>query len=74
MQDKVKKILAQQLGLDAAEITDDKSFVDDFDMDSLDMVEMTVELEQETGLSLKTEDLSEVKTVGQLMELLEKLQ
>jgi len=74
MQDKVKKILAQQLDLDVAEITDDKSFADDFDMDSLDMVEMTVELEQETGLSLKTEDLSEVRTVGQLMELLEKLQ
>jgi len=72
MKEKLLKILAEQLDMDASELTDDKSFMDDLDMDSLDMVEMTVELEQELGVSFEQEQLAEIKTIGDLVGLLEK--
>ena len=72
MKEKLLKILSEQLDMDASELTDDKSFLDDLDMDSLDMVEMTVELEQELGVTFEQEQLAEVKTIGDLAKLIEK--
>lgn len=72
MKEKLLNILAEQLDMDASELTDDKSFTDDLDMDSLDMVEMTVELEQELGVTFEQEQLAEVKTIGDLVVLIEK--
>ena len=72
MKEKLLEILAEQLDMDASELTDDKSFMDDLDMDSLDMVEMTVELEQELGVTFEQEQLAEVKTIGDLVNLIEK--
>ncbi len=71
MKEKLIAILAEQLDMDASELTDDKSFLDDLDMDSLDMVEMTVELEQELDVSFEQEQLAEVKTIGDLVKLIE---
>ena len=72
MKEKLLAILAEQLDMEASELTDDKSFADDLDMDSLDMVEMTVELEQELGVSFEQEQLAEIKTIGDLVALIEK--
>ncbi len=72
MKEKLLKILAEQLDMETSELTDDKSFMDDLDMDSLDMVEMTVELEQELGVSFEQEQLAEIKTIGDLVALIEK--
>jgi acyl carrier protein len=72
MKEKLLQILAEQLDMEVEELTDDKSFTDDLDMDSLDMVEMTVELEQELGVSFEQEKLAEIKTIGDLVELIEK--
>ena len=72
MKEKLLEILAEQLDMEASELTDDKSFTDDLDMDSLDMVEMTVELEQELGVSFEQEQLAEIKTIGELVALIEK--
>lgn len=72
MREKLIAILAEQLDMSADELTDDKRFVEDLDMDSLDMVEMTVEVEQETGVSFETEQLQDIKTIGQLLDLIEK--
>ena len=72
MKEKLLEILAEQLDMEASELTDDKSFVDDLDMDSLDMVEMTVELEQELGVTFEQEQLAEIKTIGDLAALIEK--
>jgi len=72
MREKLIAILAEQLDMSADELTNDKRFVEDLDMDSLDMVEMTVEVEQETGVSFETEQLQDIKTIGQLLDLIEK--
>ena len=72
MKEKLLNILAEQLDMDASEIKDDMSFTDDLDMDSLDMVEMTVELEQELGVTFEQEKLAEIKTIGELVSLIEK--
>ena len=49
----------------------DSNFVDDFEMDSLDMVEMLIDLEKETGIKIPNEEIVDIKTVGQLVEYLE---
>ena len=71
MKEKLLAILAEQIDMSADELTEDKRFVEDLDMDSLDMVEMTVELEQELGCSFEQEQLAEVKTIGDLIALIE---
>lgn len=71
MRDLIIKNLVEQLDLNADEITDDSSFVDDFEMDSLDMVEMLIELEKQTNIKIPNEDVKDLKTVGELVSYLE---
>lgn len=71
MEEKIVKLLMEQLDLDASDIDRDKSFADDFEMDSLDMVEMLVDLEKETGVNIPNEDMGKIKTVGELVDYLE---
>ena len=66
----VEKLMAQ-LDLSKDEIKMDSSFVDDFEMDSLDMVEMLIELEKETGIKIPNEEVKDIKTVGQLVDYLD---
>ena len=53
---KIKAIVAEQLGVEEAEITDDASFVDDLGADSLDTVELVMALEEEFGIEIPDED------------------
>ncbi|HBN82529.1 MAG TPA: acyl carrier protein [Clostridiales bacterium] len=71
MREIVTKILMDQLDLSKEEIKDNKSFTDDFTMDSLDMVEMLIELEKATGIKIENEKLDEIQTVGDLVSFLE---
>ena len=71
MREIVTKILMDQLDLSKEEISDDKSFSDDFTMDSLDMVEMLIELEKATGIKIENEKLDEIQKVGDLVSFLE---
>ena len=71
MKELIIKNLVEQLDLDADEITMESSFVDDFEMDSLDMVEMLIDLEKETGIKIPNEEIVDIKTVGQLVDYLE---
>ena len=71
MQEIIKKLLIEQLDLDEAEITAEKSFTEDFEMDSLDMVEMLVDLEKETGVNIPNEEMTNIHTVGELVAYLE---
>lgn len=66
----IEKLMAQ-LDLSKDEIKMDSSFVDDFEMDSLDMVEMLIELEKETGIKIPNEEVKDIKTVGQLVDYLD---
>ena len=71
MKELIIKNLVEQLDLDKDEITMDSNFVDDFEMDSLDMVEMLIDLEKETGIKIPNEEIVDIKTVGQLVDYLE---
>ncbi|SMC21635.1 acyl carrier protein [Clostridium acidisoli DSM 12555] len=67
MFDKIKSIIADQLGLDASEITMESSFVDDLGADSLDIVELIMALEEEFEIEFPDEDAEKVSTVGDVV-------
>lgn len=71
MKELIVKNLMEQLDLSEDEITMESNFVDDFEMDSLDMVEMLIELEKQTGIKIPNEEVKDLKTVGQLVSYLE---
>lgn len=71
MEELIVKNLMEQLDLKREDITSDSSFVDDFEMDSLDMVEMLIELEKQTDIKIPNEDVKDIKTVGDLVAYLE---
>lgn len=68
MFEKVKSIIADQLGLEASEITMESSFVDDLGADSLDIVELIMALEEEFDIEFPDEDAEKVSTVGDVVE------
>lgn len=72
MKELIIKNLMEQLDLGRDEIKMDSNFVEDFEMDSLDMVEMLIELEKQTSIKIPNEEIKDIKTVGQLVDYLEK--
>jgi len=61
---KVKSIIAEQLGVEEAEVTDEASFVDDLGADSLDTVELVMALEEEFGIEIPDEDAEKISSVS----------
>lgn len=70
--EKVRDIIAQQMDLDPASITLESRLVEDLHADSLDVVELVMDLEQEFNVSIPDEDLPKVSTVGDIVAFLEK--
>jgi acyl carrier protein len=68
MVQKVKEIIAEQLGVDMGEIQDGASFVNDLGADSLDSVELMMALEEEFMLEIPDEEAERIRTVGQAIE------
>lgn len=68
IEERVKKIIMEQLGVKEDQIAPDASFVEDLGADSLDTVELVMALEEEFGSEIKDEDAERIKTVGQLLE------
>lgn len=62
--DKVKKIIAEQLGVDEDDITPDASFTDDLGADSLDLVELVMAFEDGFDIEIPDEDAENIKTVA----------
>ncbi len=68
MEDKVREIIAKQLGVNASEVTDDASFVDDLGADSLDTVELVMAFEEEFGVEIPDEDAEKITRVKDAFE------
>ena len=72
--EKVQAALAQQFDMDPASITMDTNLIDDIGADSLDVVELIMNLEDEFGIAISDEDAAQLYTVRRIVEYLEKLQ
>ena len=69
IENKVKEIIVQQLGVDADKVTAEASFVEDLGADSLDTVELVMALEEEFDISVPEEELEGVETVQQAYDI-----
>ncbi|MCB9853702.1 MAG: acyl carrier protein [Phycisphaerales bacterium] len=74
IRDKVVKIVSEQMGVDEGEITEDTSFVNDLNADSLDTVELVMEFEDQFELSIPDEEAEKIQTVGAAVEYIHKHQ
>ncbi|TCP29147.1 acyl carrier protein [Scopulibacillus darangshiensis] len=65
---RVQKIVSERLGVDEADVKPEASFKEDLDADSLDVVELVMELEDEFGLEISDEDAEKILTVGNVLD------
>jgi acyl carrier protein len=70
-QDKIKQIIADQLGVKKEEVVENAKFVDDLGADSLDTVELVMALEEEFGVEIPDEDAEKLTTVGDALRYIE---
>lgn len=71
VEEKVKHIIVEQLGVDAEEVKPEASFVDDLGADSLDVVELVMALEEEFGLEISDEDAEKLASVQQAVSYIQ---
>ncbi len=71
MESKVKKVLAETLGIDESEVKRDSKFVEDLGVESLDTVEIVAALEEEFDIDIPDEDAEKNVTVGQAIDYIE---
>ena len=72
--EKIKAIIVDKLGVDESEVTPQASFTNDLGADSLDTVELIMELEKEFGISIPDEEAEKISTVSDAIERIEALQ
>ena len=70
MFEKIKAIMMDQLNIDENDITEDTSFKDDLGLDSLDLFELAMAIEEEFGVEIPQEDLEGIVTVGDAVEFI----
>ena len=71
VEDKVKQIIVEQLGVDESEVTPTASFIDDLGADSLDTVELVMALEEGFGMEIHDEDAEKITTVKDAINYIE---
>ncbi len=74
MLEKVTKMLAEQLGVDAGSIKPEQEVVKDLGADSLDVVELMMALEDEYGITLPEGEVENIKTVQDIVDMMNKIQ
>ena len=70
----IAEIIEEVTGIEPSEVTPEKSFVDDLDIDSLSMVEIATAVEDKFGVAIPDDELANIKTVGDAMNYIEKNQ
>ena len=70
--DKVKEIVVEQLGVEAADVAIDSTFIDDLGADSLDIVELIMAFEEEFNIEIPDEIAEKIKTVKDAVDYIEK--
>lgn len=74
VEEKVIRIVSEQLGVPKEEVTRESSFVDDLKADSLDVVELVMEFEDEFEVTIPDEDYEKIRTVGDAIKYIEERQ
>jgi acyl carrier protein len=69
--DKVKNIIVKQLGVNPDEVTEGAAFIEDLGADSLDTVELVMELEKEFGIEIPDDDANNIRSVGDAIKYIE---
>ena len=72
VEERVKQIIVEQLGVDEGEVTPTASFVDDLGADSLDTVELVTAFEENFGIEIPDEDAEKIATVKDAVDYIEK--
>jgi acyl carrier protein len=70
LEDRVKEIIVEQLGVNAEQVTPEASFIDDLGADSLDQVELIMAFEEEFGSEIPDEDAEKLSSVGKVLQYL----
>ncbi len=70
LEDKVRNIIVEQLGVNAEQVTPEASFIEDLGADSLDTVELVMAFEEEFGAEIPDEDAEKLQTVGAVINYL----
>jgi len=68
----IVETIAEQLGIDVSEISEDKSFIDDLNADSLDLTELIMTLEEKFSIEIADEQAEKLKTVGDVIDFVSK--
>ncbi|MBW2038677.1 MAG: acyl carrier protein [Deltaproteobacteria bacterium] len=71
LEERVKELIVQQLGVSGSEVVPEAKFVDDLGADSLDLVELVMALEDEYGIEISDEDAEKIMTVGDAMKYIQ---
>lgn len=74
IESRVKQIVAEQLGVDEADVTANASFIDDLGADSLDIVELIMAMEEEFDVKIEDEEAENIKTVNDAIGFISKIQ